>query len=225
MPPRKRKAEPWMPRLAQLHARLLVSIALGIAVTLALLGTSLQLPTKLLIAWDAGVVLYLVWTLWMMASANVPDIRSRAAVQDEGATAMLILSAAAGLASLAAIVAELGDTAQTGGAIKIALGMVTIILSWLFTHTIFALHYAHEFYGDRGAKGGMKFPGEGNPDYWDFFYFSFVIAMTSQVSDVAVTGKPIRRLVNLHGMLAFLFNFSVVALMVNILSSLLKPGG
>ena len=74
------------------------------------------------------------------------------------------------------------------------LATITILLSWAFTHTIFALHYAHEYY-DRTA-GGMAFPGEERePDYWDFVYFSFVIGMTSQVSDVGVTSKEIRRTV------------------------------
>jgi uncharacterized membrane protein len=91
-------------------------------------------------------------------------------------------------------------------------------------HTIFAVHYAHEYYGERrdAQIGGLTFPGSQEPDYWDFLYFSFVIAMTSQVSDVAITSKVIRRVVNVHGVLSFFFNVSVLALMVNMLSNLIR---
>jgi uncharacterized membrane protein len=96
-------------------------------------------------------------------------------------------------------------------------------VSWAFVHTIFALHYAHEYYGERGdnAIGGLTFPGRQAPDYWDFLYFSLVIAMTSQVSDVVITSKVIRRIVTVHGALAFFFNVAVFALTVNIVSNLI----
>jgi len=104
--------------------------------------------------------------------------------------------------------------------------MVTILLSWSFVHTMFSLHYAHEYWGTRSGRknGGLKFPGDEEPDYGDSLYFSLVIAMTSQVSDVAVTSKAIGRIVNLHGVLAFFFNVSVLALTVNMVSNLINPG-
>jgi uncharacterized membrane protein len=92
-------------------------------------------------------------------------------------------------------------------------------------HTMFALHYAHEFYGE-GAddrKGGLVFPGNEDPDYWDFLYFSLVVAMTAQVSDVQITSKTIRRLTTMHGTISFFFNATVLALAVNIVSSLMRP--
>jgi len=90
-------------------------------------------------------------------------------------------------------------------------------------HTIFSIHYAHEYYGERrdGILGGLIFPGEKEPDYWDFLYFSLVIGMTSQVSDVAVTSKVIRHVVSMHGVLSFFFNLVVLALTVNMISSLI----
>lgn len=213
-------------RLARLHARLLISIAIGVAVTLALRATDWALPTKLLAGWDTGMILYLALSCWVMAHANVAEIRRRAAVQDEGAVALLLLSACSVIASMAAIIAELGGAQGGEGWGRLALGMGTILLSWLFVHTIFALHYAHEYYGERSDDqvGGLNFPGRAAPDYWDFLYFSFVIAMTSQVSDVAITSKVIRRLVNLHGVFSFFLNLSVLALTVNMVSSIIKPG-
>src|SRR5262249_7851688 len=157
-------------------------------------------------------------------------IRVRGAREDEGQLTLLVLTVTAALASLAAIVAELGSSAGvTRRPAHVLLAALTILLSWAFIHTIFGLHYAHEFYDDEHG-GGLAFPG-GNPepDYWDFVYFSFVIGMTSQVSDVAVTTNPIpppltprrRRPLPAPGLVAFAFNASLLALSVNIAASVI----
>ncbi|HEX3710002.1 MAG TPA: DUF1345 domain-containing protein [Pseudolabrys sp.] len=213
-------------RFARLHSRLLISIALGMAVTLGLAMTDWSMATKLLLGWDAGVVLYLAFVHQLMATCGTDEIRRRAAEDDEGAVALLILTGLSGLAMMGAIVAELGIAKVSGqprSGYGIATAMFTIFVSWSFVHTIFALHYAHEYYGSRGdhALGGMTFPGRQPPDYWDFLYFSLVIAMTSQVSDVVITSKVIRRIAMAHGALAFFFNVSVIALTVNIISNLI----
>jgi uncharacterized membrane protein len=106
--------------------------------------------------------------------------------------------------------------------IYVALAIGTVVLSWTFIHTIFALHYAHEFYGSGEHKNGLRFPGDGQPDYWDFIYFSFVVGMTFQVSDVAVTHKSVRRMVVAHGALSFFFTTAVVAMAVNIAASIIQ---
>ena len=101
---------------------------------------------------------------------------------------------------------------------------MTILLSWVFAHTAFAVHYAHDYYADRSAQvsPGLLFPGDaGDPDYWDFLYFSFVVGMTCQVSDVQVATQPWRRLVLAHGVIAFVFNTVVLALSINLLAGLL----
>ena len=213
-------------RLARLHARLLISIAFGVAVTALLMNYDWRPPTKWLVGWDCGVLLYIIMTYWMIMNSGVPEIRRRATIDDEGAFALLLLTAFAGLASLAAIVVELGGSKTTSGAeagLHIGLGMITIVLSWSFVHTIFALHYAHEFYGEGRDKqtGGLRFPGTTPPDYWDFLYFSVVIAMTSQVSDVAITSKVIRRVATIHGTLSFFFNLAILALTINMVSNLI----
>jgi uncharacterized membrane protein len=213
-------------RFARLHARLLISVAVGLAVTLGLSTTVWSMATKLLLGWDIGVVLYLVLVHQLMMTCGVDEIRRRAALDDEGAIGLLILTGVSALAIMGAIVAELGiakNAGQPASGIGITIAMVTIVVSWAFVHTIFALHYAHEFYGERGDKktAGLDFPGKLDPDYWDFLYFSLVIAMTSQVSDVTISSRAIRRLVTLHGALAFFFNIAVFALTVNIISNLI----
>ena len=224
---RKTIARPSMPvRVARLHVRLLISAAVGMAVTFGLSMTDWTMATKLLLGWDIGVVLYLVLIHHLMVTCGIDEIRRRAAEDDEGALAVLILTGISALAIMGAIVAELGIAKISGqprSGLGVAIAMLTIFVSWAFVHTIFALHYAHEYYGERGdhAVGGLTFPGRQHPDYWDFLYFSLVVAMTSQVSDVVITSKIIRRLVTVHGALAFFFNVAVFALTVNIVSNLI----
>jgi uncharacterized membrane protein len=213
---RQPRRGPWALRIVRARPRLFWPAAVGAGVT-GLLGlTSWPAATRLLVGWDVGVVLYLALVAHVMWRSDVERIRNRAMLEDEGQLAILVLTVLAALASLGAIFAELGAAASGGPpALRVAHAALTIFLSWAFIHTIFALHYAHEFY-DLTA-GGLAFPqGGGEPDYWDFVYFSFVIGMTSQVSDVAVTSQELRRIVTAHGVLSFFFNATLLALTVNL---------
>jgi uncharacterized membrane protein len=220
--PRRQHRSPYVVRLLRSRPRLFGSAAVAVAV-FWLLPAEWGLPARLLVAWDVGVTLYLTLACHMMRVSQVGDIRRRAAGEDEGRIGILVLTAAAAMASFGAIIAELGSSFGPGSARQphqLVLATATILLSWFFTHTIFALHYAHEFYTEDGGRGGgLLFPGSEVPDYWDFIYFSFVIGMTSQVSDVAVSCKPIRRTVAAHGILSFVFNAALLALTVNIAAS------
>lgn len=217
-------------RLWHLHARLFISVVIGLAVMAGSFALPWRVPTRILTAWDTGAALYLALTYWTMAHSPISLIRRRAAIVDEGAFALLVLTALAAIASLAAVIDELGHAPNSQGATgwsEAALGMGTILLSWLFMHTIFALHYAHEFYGKGRdqAVGGLIFPGKEDPDYWDFLYYSLVIAMTSQVSDVQIASKNIRHMSTVHGVVSFFFNLTILALTVNVVSNLLQGGG
>jgi uncharacterized membrane protein len=208
----------WPARVVRGRPRLFTSLLVGIAIGLALAAlTNWRQATRLLVAWDVSLALYLVLAAHLMASSEVADMRQRAAREDEGQVTILVLTVVAALASLGAIFAQLG--AQSGrGVWHIGLAAATIMLSWTFIHTIFALHYAHEFYDE--TAGGLAFPGGApEPDYWDFVYFSFVIGMTSQVSDVGITSQTIRRTATAHGVVAFVFNATLLALTVNIAAS------
>jgi uncharacterized membrane protein len=201
---------------------LLLSSGFGATVALTLIALPWRLSTRIIVGWDAGVALYLALVYLVMAHGSIAEIRRRAAINDEGAIALLVLTAAAALASLVAVLAELG---HSPGPYQIALSIATILLSWTFMHTMFALHYLHEFYGQGtdDRLGGLVFPGSEDPDYWDFLYYSLVVAMTAQVSDIQITSKTIRRLTTLHGAISFFFNATVLALTVNIVSSLMQP--
>jgi uncharacterized membrane protein len=208
-----------MPRAARLiyaRPRTFVSIATG-ALTFFLLPDSIRLVTRLLIGWDSFVTFYLIFAYNMMVRSGHAHIRRNAVLQDDGRFLILLITALGAFASLAAIVFELGASRS---APQLALATITIALSWAVVHTTFALHYAHDYY--RGKPGGLQFPsGEHQEaaDYWDFVYFSFVIGMTAQVSDVGITDKMIRRTATAHGIISFLFNTALLALMVNIAAS------
>ena len=219
--PRHARRLPFVVRIIRARPRTATSVVFGIVVMAFLLPLDRPVATRFLISWDAGVALYLVLVFIMMARAGIDHMRRNAALQDEGRFAILILTVTAAATSLGAILSELGTVqGATRTGMQLALATITIVLSWTFVHTIFALHYAHEYYGERGAKhDGLSFPGEGKPDYLDFVYFSFVIGMTSQVSDVAIASKPIRRTATVHGILSFFFNVTLLALMVNIAAS------
>jgi len=205
-------------RVVYARPRLFSSVVLGI-VAFFLLPGSLRLVTRLLIGWDIFATFYLVLAYIMMFRCGIAHIRRRAVLQDDGRFLILLVTALGAFASIAAIVFELG--ASHRGAPELTLATVTIALSWAAVHTIFALHYAHDYY--RGAKsGGLQFPSgdeHDHADYWDFVYFSFVIGMTAQVSDVGITDKTIRRTATAHGIISFVFNTALVALMVNIAAS------
>jgi len=208
-------------RIIRARPRLFVSAVIGLLVMAILPGT-LWVPTRLLIGWDVGVSLYLIAAYHVVATGDEKRMRRWAAIEDEGRYGILALTVAAALASLGAIIALLGSS--HGGSrdpMQLGLATLTILLSWGFIHTIFAFHYSHEYYGERGGskQSGLNFPGNDQPDYWDFVYFSFVIGMTSQVSDVAVASNLIRRTVAAHGIVSFLFNAALLALTVNIAAS------
>jgi uncharacterized membrane protein len=216
-------------RIVRHHDRLFMALAFGTIVYLLLPGSLLagnwQLPARMLVGWNSGLAVYLAMAAFAASRFDLKAVRNRAATADEGAWLILLLTVAASVASLAAVFAELGaakDASLVDKALHLSLAALTIILSWTFIQTIFAFHYAHEFYGDRGShKSGLAFPECKQPEYWDFMYFSFVIGMTFQVSDVQVTSSHVRHTVLAHGVLSFFFNLAVLSLAINIGGSLI----
>jgi len=220
----KPAARPPMPiRIGKAHFKLVIAIATGVACGLTLLAFPIGTTTRLLAGWDIGLIVYLALAARFRRSHDVKAIRKRAAEQDEGGFIILLLSIVATFASLVAVVFALVGAKQGDAPLAIGLTIVTIVTSWSFVHTIFAFHYAHEYYGHSGDKviGGLEFPGDKAPDYRDFLYFSLVIGMTSQVSDVQITSKALRRTVSMHGVLSFFFNLVVLALTVNVVANLI----
>ncbi len=207
----------------RLRPRLIGSALVGVTVFAFLPGNWAR-NSRYLVSWDTGIALYLVLTAQLAIVSSTETIRKRARLEDVGAGAILVLTVTATLASMAAIGIELfgiHDVPSGDQAFHLLISGITILCSWFFVHTIWAVHYAHEFYGDEGERRGLDFPKEDEPDYWDFLYFSFNMGAAAQTSDVAVLSRNMRRLVLAHTILAFLFNTMILALAVNVGASLL----
>ena len=205
-------------RVVYARPRTFIALAVALAVFF-LLPESRRLVTRALVGWDVFTGLYLVLAYIMMFRCGHEHIKARAALQDEGRLLILLMTQLGALASIAAIVFELGASNKSGAGLTLAI--LTIALSWTTVHTTFALHYAHEYY--RGKKpGGLQFPSgdtHDHADYWDFVYFSFVIGMTARLEECLRVPEREPALVHLHGIISFVFNTALLALMVNIAAS------
>jgi uncharacterized membrane protein len=210
------------------HQRFFAALVAGVA-SLFLLPHGLSPPTRGIMAWNVAASVFLLLCLTLFGGTASPErMAANARHQEEGEWTLFWVMVAGATASFAAILGEFGSlkgAAPGVREVKLAVVGSTLLLSWLLMHTIFALRYAHEYYqrtGDAEAvDGGLDFPREPHPDYWDFFYFAAVLGMTFQVSDVQITSRKLRRLATLHGMLGFMFNTVIVALTVNLASGLL----
>lgn len=209
-------------RLVRAWPRLFSSVLIGVIIA-GLTPSAWHPATRILVGWDVGVWLYLVLVYILIAKSKSHHIAEHASSQDEGRFTILTLTVASALATIGAIIFEIGSAQGSDRQLNhLLLAILTILSSWFLIHTIFAVHYAHEYYGERGGKkGGLKFPDDDDPDYLDFVYFSFVIGMTAQVSDVAVTSKAIRQTVTAHAIVSFLFNVSLLALTINIAANVI----
>jgi uncharacterized membrane protein len=210
----------------QVRARPRSYIALVIVVALALrLPDSLLRSTRLLLAWDAGILFWLCAVGLLMVRSDADRMRQRAEDEDDGAVVILLASSLSAIASLVAIAVELSAVKHSGApdkALHLALAGTTVFCSWLFVHLSFTLHYAHEYYGTGENQGGLEFPGpKREADYFDFAYFAINIGAASQTSDVPVTRPGLRRIVLAHAVLSFFFNTMVLALGVNVAASAL----
>jgi uncharacterized membrane protein len=223
--PRRRKVS------ARLNAHRRLLLALLVAGAAAFLLPAVLPPSaRLAIAWDSAVVVFLMTTWWVVQACPPDQMQQTVLANDQGRVAILVLVLLAVGASLAAIFLLIQKAKDTSGGpplTQVALAVLTIVCSWFLTHVMFALHYAHRFYRDNpdtpeaDATGGLNFPGDESPHYWDFLYFAFVIGMTSQVSDVQVTSRPMRHLVLWHGVLSFAFYTIILALSINIVAGVI----
>lgn len=212
----------------QLRARPRLLIATLIAVAVGILlptGFASHAVTRWLIAWNTGTVLYVLLAAIMMIRSSNHHMRHRAQLQDDGQLAILSLVVVSAIASLAAIAGQLAVVKDMHGFIKsahIALAGFTVLSSWAFIQVMFALHYAHEYYAacSLDLPPGLQFPDDEPPDYGDFFYFSAIIGTSGQTADVSFVSKSMRRIGTLHCILAYLFNTTVLALLINIGASM-----
>jgi uncharacterized membrane protein len=198
------------------HFHTAAAIFVVLAATLA--GAGFDLLRGMLIAFDVASLLFLAMIARKFLKDDVNQLRKNASEEDGGRWGVLGSSVLISIVALAGLTIELkGDDAGSTMA-GIALAGGSILMSWFFLNTMFALHYAHAYYARSGKQTALEFPNTTQPDYWDFLYFSFVIGMTFQVSDVNIADRGIRRLVLAHGVIAFFFNLGILALSINIVA-------
>ncbi len=210
---------------------LLAAMAFGVAVGLGLIlaPNPLRWSTRAILSWNAGAAWFIIAMLRHMTGSGVTHMEATADRQDEGQGLILAVVLIACSASLAAITAELGLAKSAFGILKmmhVSLAAMTVAVSWFLMQLVFALHYAHQYYapdeqpGPRGRARGLKFPGNEEPDYWDFLHFAVVIGAAAQTADIAFTSRSLRRIGTVHSLIAFTFNTVVLALSINLLASL-----
>lgn len=216
-------------RALSARRRLLFSTAGGL-VTFLLLPYQFLTDTRLLLGWDVACLTFLVMAWMVMGLADANETCRSTLAQDQSGLMVLLIATLAVAASLFAILFLLGHVKAVPPSLKLvylALSISAVASSWFVVHTLFAFHYAHSFYRGRAIQdgirdeGGIHFPGGALPHYFDFLYFSFVIGMTSQVSDVSITSHSVRRAALIHGIVSFAFNTLVLALTINIVAGLI----
>lgn len=215
----------------RLHAieKLIICVSISVLLFLCIPSENIGLLTHLLFAWDGFSISMLIVTWITFITTASGEMRSQAKVQDETRTLIFIIVLISTCASMLAVILLLAakDAIKLNKELHLLAAVGTMTFSWLLVHTIFALRYAHLFYGDHPDRtgdiaSGLNFPEEQQPDYLDFAYFSFVLGMTFQVSDVEITSRRIRRIALMHGILSFGFNTIIVALTINVIAGLHK---
>lgn len=204
-----------------------ISLATGIVAYFPFLLVPARALPHLIFGWDIFTLTLIILT-WITFYTTSPEaIRKQARRQDDRGPTISVIVLIAACVSMLAVIMLLVSKAD-GVSAKVAdlsIGVACMIFSWVIVHTIFASHYAHLYYSDDKDKtdayaAGLDFPGEKEPDYVDFAYFSFTVGMTFQVSDVEISDRKIRRLALLHSLLSFAYNATIIALMVNIIAGL-----
>jgi uncharacterized membrane protein len=212
-------------RFIRSRPHLSLAIALGVVVGL-LLPHSESAITRTLVAWNAAVWPYLASMMWLMARADHRKVREIAGKQDESAGLVLFALTVAAVLSLSAIIYELSQIPHLSPhqrALRYGFTAMTVGGSWFLVGVLFCFHYAHQFYRGGAKDVPLRFPDElKEPDYWDFLYFSFTIAVAVQTSDVSVMTRQMRKLVLGQSVLSFFFNLAILGLSINIAAGMLN---
>ncbi len=194
-----------------------------------LAGAHVVAATRLLLAWNAFALTVVVLAWIVLCTKDPYEVRRGARIQDGSATALFVFVISAASVSLLTVGALLRSAKLLSGVAllgHVAVSVGAVVFSWMLVHTLFALRYAHLYYLNAREKerdhavGGLIFPGHTAPDYLDFAYFSFVVGMTCQVSDVQISSPQLRRLALVHGLISFAFNTAILAMFVNIVAGL-----
>ena len=199
-----------------------VSIVTSIILCSILMANSMRISQALLLSLDAGICIFLIGISRYMARGTPESMLHKARQQASSKWFSLALGLVISSVVLMALYIELHtDKLDYLAPLHIVLAAISVFLAWLFLAFMFALEYAHHFALNRshqGHDGGLLFPNTPEPDYWDFVYFSTILNMAFQTSDVQITGRHMRRLVLLHSIIAFFFNVVIISICINIVA-------
>jgi uncharacterized membrane protein len=204
------------------HVKLLTSIVVAVVLFFLLPGTWGLLP-RVLMSWNGGVTIFLVWVFLWMRNCTAEQLYMHYKEEDESAFIILVTVSCAALLSLVAIIALLSTVRQVAGfekAMHVTLAAATVIGSWLLVPTIFTLHYTDEFYSASDDDRPLLFPQTRRPVFWDFAYFSFTISAACQTADVSTANTSIRKVVLAQSLIAFVFNASILGFAINVSAGL-----
>jgi uncharacterized membrane protein len=204
------------------HVKLLTSIVVAVVLFFLLPGTWGLLP-RVLVSWNGGVTIFLVWVFLWMRNCTAEQLYMHYKEEDESAFIILVTVSCAALLSLVAIIALLSTVRQVAGfekAMHVTLAAATVIGSWLLVPTIFTLHYTDEFYSASDDDRPLLFPQTRRPVFWDFAYFSFTISAACQTADVSTANTSIRKVVLAQSLIAFVFNASILGFAINVSAGL-----
>lgn len=211
-------------RFARHRPHLTIAIITGLVVGFAS-PSQWQALTRGLVGWNVAVWYYLVMICWLMMRASHAKVRTIAEQEDKSAVAVLAILSVAAIISLAAIIMELTTLRELPLGNRLghyAFTAATVFGSWLLVGTLFTFHYAHMFYRAPPIHRPLVFQGnEQDPDYWDFLYFSFTIAVAAQTSDVMIMTRSMRKVALAQSILSFLFNVAILGLSINIAAGLI----
>ena len=205
----------WINRHLRHHGRFYAAAALGAAVYAAM--TLAHVAVAAAAAGDTFFVVYLAASAWLVVNSTKADVKQRAGIEDEGAMIVIALALVAVAFSVAGIFIVLNQ-AHRPGLLSLTLALAAAPLGWCMLHTVSAFHYVNLYYfasAKEASDRTLEFPGTEEPDLWDFMYFSLVIGMTAQVSDVQVRTTAMRRAVTGHSVISFFFNTVLIAMAVN----------
>jgi uncharacterized membrane protein len=216
--------------LVGLDSKVRLYISLGVSAILFILSLKNVVPSgHWMLTWLGFCITHLLFSWLTIATCAPEQIRRTARKQDTGRAVIsvfMLIAACASLVALAILISpikNLGDGRQT---VHVVLAIASVFCAWMLIHTNFVFRYAHLYYserkGDQDTTGGLDFPGDEEPDYLDFTYFTYVIGTTFQVADVAISSKKIRRVVCLHGVMSFVFNTVILALSINLISGIVQ---
>lgn len=219
----------------RLDAQHKLFIALAITAVVAIFSFNrFSIPAFIMLSWCSCALAIIILNWIVILTAHPREMRKIARLKDTGRYVILLFVIAASCVSLFSIIFLLRSVSKDphhGQATHhILMSIGSVLVSWWMLHTVFTMSYAHQFYSvtpqtddaDDEVVGGLQFPNkEKNPDYLDFVYFSFVIGMTFQVSDIEISSRGIRRLALLHALVSFAFNTAIVALSINVISGLM----